>query len=151
MQALLEVLTCPEKEPGVLVSKAPISTLVYAEITLDGTLILEKRICAACCWARWGGGQCAGRWPMCGRQSMYGEMVSVRGDGQCVGIRPMCGRRSMCGEAVNVWETVNECVGDGQCVGIWPMCGRRLVCGESEAVNVWGGSPCVGRHFLRIC
>lgn len=116
MQALLEVLTCPGKEPGVLVSKAPISTLVYAEITLDGTLILEKRICAACCWDRWGGGQCAGRWPMCGRQSMYGEMVSVRGDGQCVGIRPMCGRRSMCGEAVNAWETVNECVGDGQCV-----------------------------------
>lgn len=53
---------------------------------------------------------------MCGRQSMYGEMVSVRGDGQCVGRWPICGKQSMCGDTANVWETVNVW-GGGQCLG----------------------------------
>lgn len=28
------------------------------------------------------------------------------------------------------------------------MCGRWLMCGESEAVNVWGGSQCMGRRSM---
>lgn len=125
MQALLEVLPCPGKEPGVLASKAPISALGYAEIALDGTRILEKRRYAACHWDRWGGGQCVGRW----RWPVCGEAASVWGGGKCGGRWPMCG------EAASVR-------GGGQCVGRWPMCGEAF---PSYLLNhiKEGDQPCV--------